>query len=126
MEMCNADIRRDYEAAADKKKQVKILADLNQTTPEKIIEILKSEGVDHRSLPRVKKAPQEELAVAPVEAERPRVTPRRIHDLRRMCELFAAIGEEVLLGRVPPSDWLIEFDDLYCRYQWRGGPDANG
>ena len=125
MEMTNADIVRDYQAAADKKKQVQILADLNQVKPEEIVEILKAGGVDHRSLPRAKKAPKEEpIETVPSEeiaeiAEvviRPKVKPRHLHRAERMMALFAAIFDDMRQKQKPDPEWLDEFDELWCSY----------
>lgn len=52
MEMSNGEIRRSWETAADKKKQIQILAELNCTSVENIRSILIAEGIDQRRLPR--------------------------------------------------------------------------
>lgn len=52
MEMSNGEIRRSWETAADKKKQIQILAELNCTDERTIRDILIMEGVDQRRLPR--------------------------------------------------------------------------
>lgn len=53
--MTHDEIVRNYREAKDKKKQIGILADLNECNEEKIISILKENGVNHRELPRTKK-----------------------------------------------------------------------
>lgn len=52
MEMSNGEIRRSWETAADKKKQLQILAELNCTDVKTIRGILIAEGIDQRKLPR--------------------------------------------------------------------------
>lgn len=52
MEMSNSEIRRSWETAADKKKQIQILAELNCTDERTIRDILIAEGIDQRRLPR--------------------------------------------------------------------------
>lgn len=55
MTMTNGEILRDYRGAKDKKAQVKILAELNACSVQQIKEILISEGVDGRELPKSRK-----------------------------------------------------------------------
>ena len=55
--MTDEEILRSFENAIVPSKQVKILAELNATSPERIAEILKKMGVDPRRLPR-KKTPK--------------------------------------------------------------------
>lgn len=55
MEMSQGDIVRSYREAADKKAQVKILADLNVCSQREIIEILIANGVKAQELPRQRK-----------------------------------------------------------------------
>ena len=52
MEMSQGDIVRSYRGAADKKAQVKILADLNVCSQREIIDILIANGVKPQELPR--------------------------------------------------------------------------
>lgn len=52
MEMSKGEIRRSWETAADKKKQIQILAELNCTDVRTIRDILIEEGIDQRRLPR--------------------------------------------------------------------------
>lgn len=56
MQMTAGEIYRDYLAAANQKEQVKILAQLNETTEQHIIDILKEMGVDGRKFNGPKKA----------------------------------------------------------------------
>lgn len=55
MQMTEFEILMSYRQAKEPKEQVKILAELNSTTIEHINEILKSQGVDGRVLPRPRK-----------------------------------------------------------------------
>lgn len=54
--MTNAEIAKSFKEAKNKAKQITILADLNLCTEEKIMEVLKKEGIDGRCLPRKRKA----------------------------------------------------------------------
>lgn len=53
--MSAGEIVISYKQAKDKKKQITILSQLNLCTTDEIIEILKANGIDGRSLPRTKK-----------------------------------------------------------------------
>lgn len=55
MEMTPSEIKANYLEAKDKKHQIQILADLNACTTQKILEILKQQGVNPRQLPRERK-----------------------------------------------------------------------
>lgn len=55
MQMTDFEILTSYKQAKDQKDQVKILAQLNNTSIENINEILKSQGIDGRVLPRPRK-----------------------------------------------------------------------
>lgn len=57
MTMTKEAIVADYKQAKDKKKQVQILADLNNCKKDDIIQILKDGGVNHRELPRASRKP---------------------------------------------------------------------
>lgn len=65
MEMTKNEILRDWEGAKDKKAQIQILADLNQTSQEEIKNILIEMGVDYRRLPREREKKNEKAAEAP-------------------------------------------------------------
>lgn len=51
MQMTNEEIVRDYNAAKNKSKQIKVLADLNQTSPSEIRAILADAGVEGVAAP---------------------------------------------------------------------------
>ena len=80
--MTDEEILREYREAADPCKQVKILAELNATSVERIIEILVAQGVDRRRLPRrrgesAQKAPKptEDYQSLPKPTDAPTETP---------------------------------------------------
>lgn len=52
MIMKPSEILRDYNQAADKKKQLVILSQLNSCSIEEIKQVLREQGVDYRSFPR--------------------------------------------------------------------------
>lgn len=52
MEMSNEEIVRRYRQAKNKRQQVNILAQLNSCEKDKIIEVLKQEGITDKQLPR--------------------------------------------------------------------------
>lgn len=56
MEMTPGEIVSNYNQARNKSEQVEILAQLNACKPEDIIDILRTNGVDGKSLPRGKYA----------------------------------------------------------------------
>ena len=124
MEMTNADIYKSWREAKDKKEQVKVLADLNCTTQEHIVEILREQGADGRLLPRKRKPvetkePPKIVASEPARAiieETRRPKPRRIHELERMAELFDAILEAELKGEAPATEYVEEFNELWGNY----------
>ena len=60
--MSDAEILREYRLAAEPVKQVRILAELNNTTVERIAHILVAQGVDRRKMPR-KKADRKPFAL---------------------------------------------------------------
>lgn len=134
MEMTKNEILRDWEGAKDKKAQIQIFADLNQTSPEDIRDVLLEMGVDFRRLPRERK--REKAAEAQpkllrakdlekakgLEAPKPgkpKVEPRRKHTLRRMEELFQAIITQEMVDDVPDRDWVEEFHDLWTEYYYK-------
>lgn len=70
MEMTTNEIVRMYKEAADKKKQITILSQMNLCTPEEIREELIKGGVDPRCLPRNRK--KNEAAISePDDAQKP-------------------------------------------------------
>ena len=120
MEMTKGDILKSYEEAKDKRAQVRILAQLNLPSQEHIVEILREQGVDgrafqwlHPSRAKGKKEKAEHLIAPGPKPETPRVKPRQVHDFERMAELFTAIHEDVMAGKVPPAEWVNEFDGLW-------------
>ena len=50
--MTDEEILRSFKLAKKPREQVQILAHLNDTKVENIVDILKAQGVDHRQLPR--------------------------------------------------------------------------
>lgn len=117
MEMTKGDILKSYEEAKDKRAQVRILAQLNLTSQERIVDILREQGVDGRAFqwlhPSRAKGKKERAVAAMPNQETPRVKPRLVHDFERMVELFTAIHEDVMAGKVPPAEWVNEFDGLW-------------
>ena len=61
MQMTNEEIVRDYNAAANKSKQIRILAELNMVSPGEIRAVLAQAGVEGVDMPkRLKKKPEAE------------------------------------------------------------------
>ena len=60
MEMTKEEIVKSYREAKDKRRQLCILADLNECKEDKIREILLAGGIDGRQLPRQRKTVIEE------------------------------------------------------------------
>ena len=120
MEMTKGDILKSYEEAKDKRAQVRILAELNLTSQERIVEILREQGVDgrafnwmHPSRAKDKKKATVEVVAAMPKPETPRVKPRQVHDFERMAELFTAIHVDILANKEPPAEWVNEFNELW-------------
>lgn len=122
MKMTKGDILKSYEEAKDKRAQVRILAQLNLTSQERIVDILREQGVDgrafqwlHPSRAKGKKEKAEHLIASEPKPETPRVKPRQVHDFERMAELFTAIHEDVMAGKEPPAEWITEFHELWLQ-----------
>ena len=116
MEMTKDDIRLSWEVAADRTKQIKILADLNLVSEETIIDILREQGVDQRKLPRNRAPKHKDIAPRVQEYSAPRIKPRHLHDAERMRDLFHAIGEMMLQNKKPTKEWVDEFNALWAAY----------
>ena len=64
MYMSNADIIKEYKEAKDRSAQVKILADQNCCSEERIIGILVDGGIDHRCFIMLRRKRNQEAAAA--------------------------------------------------------------
>ena len=64
MYMSNADIIKEYKEAKDRTAQVKILADQNCCSEERIIGILVDGGIDHRCFSMLRRKRNQEAAAA--------------------------------------------------------------
>ncbi len=98
MVMTNHEIVRMYKEAADKKKQIIILSQMNLCTQEEIREELVKGGIDPRTLPRKRRKPREKQAeeatavpeTAPTTDAAPLVFAQSDADLIREALLFYA------------------------------------
>lgn len=70
MYMSNADIIKEYKEAKDRTAQVKILADQNCCSEERIIGILVDGGIDHRCFSMLRRKRNQEAAAAEKVAEK--------------------------------------------------------
>lgn len=144
MTMTNEEIARDYKLAKDGLKQAKILAELNQCTKEKIVEILQEQGVkvDGRLLqkgkphaapkPKPKAEPQLPATVEQPEPEAqqdpdhgPAADPvnHPAHYTRGGIECIDAIcaAVEDLPGK---EAWLVgQIIKYVWRYRWKNGAE---
>lgn len=127
MTMTNEEIARDYRQAKDGLKQAKILADLNQCSKEKIVEILQEQGVkvDGRLLQKGKpKAPARPKAQTPKPAAQdPDPVNHPQHYTRGGVECIDAIAAAVqdLPGK---EAWLVGQVIKYVwRYKWKNGAE---
>ena len=106
MMMTDLEILTTFRQAKEPGKQVRILAELNGTTTDKIREILKEQGVDPRQLPRKKRKAEPSSASAscchPEETQLP--------DAPR--SLLAAVAEEEHLAEEAYKDVLCQIDAL--------------
>ena len=64
MYMSNADVIKEYKEAKDRTAQVKILADQNCCSEERIIGILVDGGIDHRCFSMLRRKRNQEAAAA--------------------------------------------------------------
>lgn len=121
MTMTNEEIARDYKLAKDGLKQAKILAELNQCSKEKIVEILQEQGVkvDGRLLQKGKpKAPTSKPA-----APDPDPVNHPQHYTRGGIECIDAIAAAVqdLPGK---EAWLVgQIIKYVWRYKWKNGAE---
>ena len=133
MTMTNEEIARDYRAAKDGLKQVKILADLNQCSKDKIVEILQEQGVkvDGRLLqkgkPHASPQPKATKPAALETQEKPKPKPKNDpvnhpdHYTRGGIECIDAIAAAVqdLPGK---EAWLVgQIIKYIWRYRWKNG-----
>lgn len=117
MEMTKAEILRSWEEAKDKTNQVKVLAELNCTTQEIIVRVLKEQGVDSRRLPRKREIVGENKALAGVRPKEPlQLKPRAVHEMERMADLFEAISKAELQAEAAAKEYVEEFDELWAKY----------
>ena len=54
MQMTQGEIKREYDSAADKRKQIQILAELNICSKQSIRQILIQEGIPEKDIPEVR------------------------------------------------------------------------
>lgn len=127
MTMTNEEIARDYRQAKDGLKQAKILADLNQCSKEKIVEILQEQGVkvDGRLLRKGKpQAPARPKAPTPKPAASdPDPVNHPQHYTRGGVECIDAIAAAVqdLPGK---EAWLVgQIIKYVWRYKWKNGAE---
>ena len=127
MTMTNEEIARDYRQAKDGLTQAKILAELNQCSKEKIVEILQEQGVkvDGRLLQKGKpKAPARPKAPTPKPAAPdPDPVNHPQHYTRGGIECIDAIAAAVqdLPGK---EAWLVgQIIKYVWRYKWKNGAE---
>ncbi len=66
--MTPGEILRDYNEAKDKRAQIQILAELNATSKEEIMAVLKAGGIDGRTLPHPQVSrPKKKITLSPPE-----------------------------------------------------------
>lgn len=135
MTMSNEEIAREYRTAKDRLKQAKILADLNQCSKEKIVDILLEQGetVDGRLLrkgkPHASPKPKPEAESATEAQEKPKPKPKNDpvnhpdHYTRGGIECIDAIAAAVqdLPGK---EAWLVgQIIKYVWRYRWKNGAE---
>lgn len=82
-----AEIVRSYNKAEHKSRQIKILADLNETTPDSIVEILKKNNCDLRGI-------RSNVINAPAKKEKIKVSDQEFYDAFREVENEKAAAPE--------------------------------
>lgn len=75
MYMSNADIIKEYKEAKDRTAQVKILADQNCCSEERIIGILVDGGIDHRCFSMIRRKMNQEAAEKKIPYKKPEIIP---------------------------------------------------
>ena len=131
MTMTNEEIAREYRTAKDGLKQAKILAELNQCSKEKIVEILQEQGVkvDGRLLqkgkPHASPQPKPEAEAAPEAQEGPKPQHDPVnhpdHYTRGGIECIDAI--QAAVTDLPGKEaWLVgQIIKYIWRYRWKNG-----
>lgn len=96
MEMTNEEIVRDYNAAANKSKQIKVLADLNCVSPGEIRAVLAQAGVPGVKMPeRIR--PRKTAQASPEAGQKvPAVAPEQAAPFwQRMEDILNALPEKL-------------------------------
>lgn len=91
-----AEIVRSYNRAEHKSRQIKILADLNETKPDVIVEILKKNNCDLRGI-------KQSVINAPVKKEKIKVSDQEFYDAFREIE-----NEKVAAPETPVNEMIDE------------------
>lgn len=109
-QMDDFEIVRSYKESDDKRKQIKILAELNCSTPEMIKKILHENGVATQGSP-VKPRQKTKAKVAPVQQ-------KRKEPAKQDVKLSEPAKQDVTLSGVIHAVEQIrqEFCDKYCKY----------
>lgn len=104
MEMSLDDIRKEYRTAKDRKEQIKILAQLNETTPRVILEMLHDAGeaVDMRWYNRPKRAQKAETPETPAVPEKEEIAVPVITEHMTTGRLLE------ILGLCPPDTLILD------------------
>lgn len=103
MEMSLEDIRKEYRTAKDGKEQIKILAQLNETTPRVILEMLHDAGeaVDMRWYNKPKRAQKAETPETPEQA-----MPKP--EIHQPLDYMTSGALLEILGRFPPDTLVLD------------------
>ncbi len=109
MEMTTHEIVRMYKDAADKKKQITILAQMNLCTPEEIRDELIKGGIDARTLPRKRKKPGEKVAETTAVPETTPATKAEPKDTEQALPVFIQ-REDVALVHVALAHYYDELN----------------
>ena len=134
MTMSNEEIAREYRTAKDRLKQAKILAELNQCSKERIVEILQEQGVkvDGRLLqkgkPHASPRPKPEAEAAPAAPAAPE-EPKPQHDPVNHPDHYTRGGIECIdaiqaaVTNLPGKEaWLVgQIIKYVWRYRWKNG-----
>lgn len=133
MIMSNEEIAREYRTAKDGLKQAKILAELNQCSKDRIVEILLEQGVkvDGRLLqkgkPHASPKSKPEAEAAPAAPEEPQAKNDPVnhpdHYTRGGIECIDAI--QAVVTDLPGKEaWLVgQIIKYVWRYRWKNGAE---
>lgn len=114
MYMKDNEIVREYREAKDKKEQVKILADMNQSTYDEIVEVLRKKGIDVTGVERKKKGKQgtkesTQKKAVPVEEQKPALAAEQTPDNPLAAGLPEIVKDTITMRMMAETEKMEEY-----------------